>query len=403
MASVENGIAGSQLPSSLIDLSSLYLKSRSIHAQRDVSSISWSDITHGLAIPLAPDRREFIDYSGSAFYSPIPYLPQAISISAGRACGLAPLALLYLGRLTNALVAVLLLSMAVRITPVCKPGFLLAAMLPMSVYLYASLSADALILASSFLFTALALDACWKKAWATKRLWLALGCAVVFCSVKVVYAPLLLIAAPVALTAARRSRAVLIQVLLIIVPLVITFAWLYAASNLVVAVRPGTGVGAQLQHVLAHPILFAKALVHGFVWNGFYYRMLVGMFGWLTVPLPTIGYVLPLIGLIMAGTSFSTQRPPWFSSIWWATIVAGCITLVMLALYLYWTVIGNEVVEGVQGRYFIPILPLAAVATSSGLHACGIRVPGAYALAAVAVLACIEAGISYSTLLHAFW
>ena len=41
-------------------------------------------------------------------------------------------------------------------------------------------------------------------------------------------------------------------------------------------------------------------------------------------------------------------------------IFTGTILLIFSALYAQWTPVGNDVVKGVQGRYFIPLLlPLA--------------------------------------------
>jgi hypothetical protein len=45
---------------------------------------------------------------------------------------------------------------------------------------------------------------------------------------------------------------------------------------------------------------------------------------------------------------------------WAAAILAAgaCLVLILTALYLAWAAVGAEIIEGIQGRYFISLLPL---------------------------------------------
>ena len=43
------------------------------------------------------------------------------------------------------------------------------------------------------------------------------------------------------------------------------------------------------------------------------------------------------------------------------------IALVFTSLYVQWSTIGNESIAGVQGRYFLPILPLIMLLLGSTL------------------------------------
>lgn len=102
------------------------------------------------AIPTNPADRKFVetpDYT-------IPYIPQAFGIFIGKMSGLNPLWLLYLGRFFNLMVTLLLVFLAIRITPVFKWVFLLLGILPMSLYQFASLSYDAGTIGLSFLLLA---------------------------------------------------------------------------------------------------------------------------------------------------------------------------------------------------------------------------------------------------------
>lgn len=101
-------------------------------------------------------------------------------------------ATLYLGRLANLLFFAFLAAWAVKRTPVAKPAFAVAALLPMTLHLAASYSRDSNLLALCFFFSALLLDLAfgpWEHiGW--KQLVLPVVLAVLIVPSKVVYLPL---------------------------------------------------------------------------------------------------------------------------------------------------------------------------------------------------------------------
>jgi hypothetical protein len=68
-------------------------------------------------LPLAPERRVFMPAGSLTLYTPVPYLPAAAAVAAGRWLALRPLALLYLARLGNLTAALAVSWTAVRIAP----------------------------------------------------------------------------------------------------------------------------------------------------------------------------------------------------------------------------------------------------------------------------------------------
>ncbi len=45
--------------------------------------------------------------------------------------------------------------------------------------------------------------------------------------------------------------------------------------------------------------------------------------------------------------------------------VVGIIGLIFTSLYVQWTTCGSDSIAGIQGRYFIPILPLVVLLVGS--------------------------------------
>jgi uncharacterized membrane protein len=365
-AEVQNGISGGTLPVSLPELvnSSVYTRD-GIYYPATPSPISK---TLKLAsIPLDKSARRFVAFPGSAFYSPLSYCPQVLGIAVGRLLGLGPLYLLYLGRLFNCMAALGLVGLAVYLTPVAAELVMVVGLLPMSLFLYASLSPDAAVISCSLLFIALSFSASTRGNWKTWELVMAAAAAAVLCSVKPVYAPILL--AGVVPGLLRRGKVAVVirsHVILLAVAMGAAVGWLFIAKSTMTSPLGGGHPSLQMSFVMHQPTLFMRALVHTlgsqaiFIW----YFETVGLFGWLTVPLPVLVYVLPIANFLIVwkhGTRSSAERSV-LCALWYLVLALASALLVMTAMYLMSAHVGQDGVTGVQGRYFIPILVLGGMA-----------------------------------------
>lgn len=94
--------------------------------------------------------------------------------------------------------------------------------------------------------------------------------------------------------------------------------------------------------------------------TNFYWRSFVGDLGWLDTNLHSWAYtgagvgLIVLIGLLVRGSSVDLK-------LLGLTVLTVLLTAagVFGALYLDWTPVGADFVQGVQGRYFLPLLPIA--------------------------------------------
>ncbi|WP_296944579.1 DUF2142 domain-containing protein [uncultured Massilia sp.] len=363
LGDVAHGTSGGSLPSSLSRLVEHFLGTTAIHADvRPVGPRPLGATFAQLRMPLEPERREYTVFSGAAYYAPLAYLPQAGAIGVGRLLGAGPLALLYMARLANGLAALALIAWGLRLLPVGRELAAFAALLPMAVFLYASVSTDAIVISSAFLFTALVLNRIVADRWSAADSALALACALAFCLLKPTYVPLLLLGFAQVLFTQARTRAVLRHAAILCATLLATVLWMRYSAAAVVTVKAGTGMAAQLAYVIQHPVHYLVAVLHSLYWRAFYYREFVGVLGWLTVPLPLPAYLLPIPAVLLAlgSEAHALSKRVVLLLAHGAVVLGGCVLLVMTALYLYWTPIGFPTVEGVQGRYFLPLLALGA-------------------------------------------
>lgn len=359
---VRAGEAGAELPSSLPESAERFLLSREEHIDRPIILHPIDRTLEEFGRPLDPERREWVRFVGSSLYPPLPYVPQATAISLGRALGGGPAALLYLGRLANLLVGLAIFLWALSLAPAgWRPAFFVG-VLPMSLILYASNGPDALIFTSAFLFTATVLRTLTPSRWRTRDVIVAIVCGIVFCSAKPTYAPLLLAGFAGALNREHRRNVLAANAIIVVAVVAATFLWLQAQTSVRIPVREGVDFAAQVAFLKGNPIDYAQTLVRTNArYLPFYYQGFIGIGGWLNVYPPKLLY---LIGLVALGASLAGNRPapprlsP-FAILWLLALIAASVLLVFTALYIYWNPVGASEVEGVQGRYFLPLAPLA--------------------------------------------
>jgi uncharacterized membrane protein len=281
--------------------------------------------------------------------------------------GLGPLYLLYLGRLFNCLAALGLVGLAVYRMPVARELVMVVGLLPMSLYLYASLSPDAAVISCALLFTALSFSASTRGNWRPWELAMAAAAAAVLCSVKPVYAPMLLAGIFPGLRRGSIASVLRSHAILLVVALGVTMGWLVFANSTMTSSLGAGHPSLQMSLILHHPAPFMHALIHalGIVAIIDRYIETVGIFGWLTVWLrPTFIYFLPMVNFLLIwklGARGKMERSV-SCGLWHLALALASSFLIMTALYLVSAQVGQDEITGVQGRYFIPILVLAGMA-----------------------------------------
>jgi len=331
----------------------------------------------------------FINTSAGG-YAPILYLPAALVISIGKSFNLSPLWLMYLGRLANLMAFLSLIYWALKIIPTGKPVVFLLALMPMTLFLAPSLSIDGLIIAASLLLTATLMDLArndrqpvkyqtWFIAPITLTL-LALG--------KVVYCPLILLffLSPKALFSGDRNRLYLFaSSLLLAAGCYIIWHWLtknagtasvtnipfdYTNFQAKDQLLPLLDSNKQLQFLQHQPSSIFTILIRTLQDQGLYYiESFIGLLGWLDTKLPFLIYISFPFALIVSALGSKTLKnnmlaeKTLFALIW--TISTSAI---LLGFYLLSTPVGNAIIGGIQGRYFIPITLPFLLIISTGYH-----------------------------------
>jgi uncharacterized membrane protein len=318
--------------------------------------------------------KTFANFPNVANYAPTLYAPGAAGLLIGDAIGLPRMGAFYLGRLVNAVFALAMLVVALRLMPFGRAVLLAVALLPTTAYQGGSLSPDAVINGLGFLGLALALRMGFAPPTFARGVALFLV-GPLLALAKGVYLPVM--AAGLRLPTGRRDiRSWLVPGLMLIAMLLsaVSFvAWQkYSGGSqaLYHIVSRKTGelvmtapLGEQLAVILGDPLGYVRILLSSVIERApVYLLQIVGRFGWNAILLPLLAY--PLAGVMLAsaiasgaGVHFSVMQ-----RLWWLAVVLGTALLIETAMYLTGTPPAADYIQGTQGRYFLPVLPLALLA-----------------------------------------
>ena len=290
----------------------------------------------------------------------LPFLPGALGMALARLLGFGALGCLYGGRLVNLLAYAALCYAALRTAHKCRPAFLCIMLMPISLYMGASLSYDATLLGYYYLMLALLT----REEWDNKTaLWYALAC--VFANGTKPYINLLWVVLPFVLRKSewkvRCSRAVW-AVLTAAGALLLTQGVEIYGTALrhnygAIARQGGTTVngGAQLLFILKNPLRYIAVLLGTLYENDGFVGQL-GLFGWKDMPVAFLSLTGPLV-LLAAALLCTPQRNALGRRRTGGLCAFGLVYAVgaMTAMYITYTPVGMVRIVGLQTRYFLPV------------------------------------------------
>lgn len=358
---------GQMVPASLVD----YVESHRVLATTVSERYSydrWYTDSHKID---ADQPARLHRYSAQSL-SPLYYVPQVIGIWLGEALyAITPSghynwsAKLYFSRLGNLIFYVLVFAWAVRAAP--RFGLTLAflAATPMSLSLAASASYDVAVITGAVGFFVAVVRAAWREGGPRSGDVALIALLAFFLGHnKAVYAPLLLLIPALWPSIGLRSM----------LALAVSCGLLAIAGGAFSSVLFGLPANPALQHAVAAqadyvrenlgamPGLVIASITH---FQTYLFTSTIGSLGWLNANFP-----LPLltawagVGLGAVVADASKGRAPRALSLTGLQALAVMIALFFLfiALYVTWSSltsgIGGQIIDSVQGRYVLPLLPV---------------------------------------------
>lgn len=333
------------------------------------------------------------DYSEVVFQSfstvdvtPIAYIVPATGIVFGKVTtkiigmeNISTSVMLHFARFFSLMMYVTLVCLAIKTTPILKKTFCLIGLLPMSIALAVAISYDSLVIALSMLSTAIIFKLIFNKdvEKVSYKDLIVLGIiAFILLTVKTVYVTVLI---PLIFVPKEKWGGKIFSILKCFGIIVGIAGILYILNKIPSLNLQRNAVqnssGEQLQYIIHNPLTYLKTLLKTMWGNrNFYYTGLIGTFGLIDTFIPSVYVVMysfAAFAVVVSDFSLCQFKFKWKYK--FIAVLASIATIgaIFTGMYILWTSmelgVGAEVITGVQGRYFIPIIPLLMVVLSNQL------------------------------------
>lgn len=301
----------------------------------------------------------------------------AAGITLARLLGMNSYQLYLIGRICNVIMFSALFYLAFRIAPFGKNAIVCISFLPMSLHLAASYSYDAFIIPMGAVLIALFFRAIKRTDGITVKdaawLW-AVTALLAPCKIVYSFIALLAILIPFKRFKSKGYWFAFVCSCLLVAAFAIALTRL---GSLMPAAQGGaaqdglldkrgeeTGVFYSISDVLCNPLHMVLLLLRTFSVNSSDYllQMIGGALGWMQADLvaPSVYVVVYSVLLLISGQGDADDlvRQPIRHRVLEFLIFAAALLSVMFAMLFNWTFNYENVIAGVQGRYFLPVLPL---------------------------------------------
>lgn len=306
-------------------------------------------------------------FPNTSLYSPVCYIPQTIGILIGRIFNLPILITAYLARLCNLICFTIIMYFSLKMIPFYKKELAFITLLPITLQEAASLSADSLTIAISIFFISYIMNLIFIKdeKLRIKDYIILLGTLIIVSLSKIVYVPLILLLLLIPNDKFKSIKDKYHKLaFLVIITLLINLIWLGISANHLSEIREGVNEKEQVKYIITNPIGYCKTLCITICKNfDFYINGITGQM--LESYDITLAKGYTFIALIIITAMCATENSIYKLNSKQRFIVIftflSIVLLIFTALYIQWTSLQNHVVEGIQGRYFIPILMLLLI------------------------------------------
>lgn len=368
-----DGVIGYEIPTNLISVTKSF---QGIPFYKG-SKLKPSAVENAKKVPLKEKSTTFFTHAGR--YNPIAFSHVAIGIFFGKYINDNPVWLHWFGRISGLFMYLIVVFIAIRITPVFKNLFLVLALTPMWLFQAASISYDTMSNALAILMAAVYLYFAFGKEGRLKLndYLLVILLTGLFPFMKNGYplVPFLFFIVPLSKLGDMKTdkfktigKAVLLGIFFWASFSLPNYTWSkylgaqqYQNSKYVgIHKEYKNDANTHIAFLKENPGIFVSTVIDNILYQGEEWTAgTIGRFGYSYAKLPNT--VLIIHGLILILVAFTDGKKNIVFSTYQKAVVlfigtASALSIIIGA-YLYMTKIGGELIFGLQGRYFLPAMP----------------------------------------------
>jgi uncharacterized membrane protein len=137
--------------------------------------------------------------------------------------------------------------------------------------------------------------------------------------------------------------------------------WMRLLATLMPPVPDNLSVSLQFEHLIAHPLRLPSVMANSFMSSGrWLWESVIGRLGWAETTMPEWYHAAATVTLVFSLVAPGNRGPVLGPMLLAIVTFVGLVTATCFALYLSWTPVDQLTINGLQGRYVLPLLPLLA-------------------------------------------
>lgn len=335
--------------------------SNSLYAQDYISDMGYDRLS-------CADGKIVTTHYGYMTNKAVVYIFPSTGISLARIIGLGPYWTFQAGRLFNIIQCIVMVYFAIKIIPFGKSALATISLLPISLHIISSVSYDAFTYGGvTLIFAYIAKLIYSKKSIGWKQLLLLSVMIVLVIPQKVVYigvAALVLIIPKDRFAKPKWHFGFKCILGLVAVASILALQMKNASKLAADTLTYSESAGFSISYVLTHIPQVLNMLFNSIIDLGdFYVKSTISYFGFFELQTPWF-MAIPFVVIIALAFMRSEDEPEPFRLIEriYSFLLFGIVfVLVELLLLIDWTPLSSTQILGVQGRYFIPALPLLII------------------------------------------
>lgn len=355
---------GGRLPVELKDLADIVHADLSDNNSSNAKQVDDARVYQNLQGRRLSGNQVVQDFTGSGIYFPVAYMAPAAGIVIARIFHPTIGGIVFGARFATLLLFIALVSASLYLLRKrnAKWFIFVVALLPMSLFQASIVNVDSYALGLS-LFLLAQLIYLWSQEYKVTNRQLAFlsvtGGLLALSKPNYLFLSIAILLIPSRILTKTQHIYVRIgMALIIIIPAAL---WNFSIHGIVGVTgpsqRPGMHIGSseQLRSILGHPFGYINVLFKNILNDGWFGQM-VGVLGHNFIMVPDYVIYLETV-LLTTATFFAREKLKIVTGIVLFTLGFIGLGSIVTTLYLVYTPVGSLQVDGIQGRYFLPILP----------------------------------------------
>jgi uncharacterized membrane protein len=374
---IGNNRYGGNVPTNIITMHDAFMNDLILSAKSsNRRSVSLAPYEHYGNVINPSAERLATNFTDSAIYSPVAYFPPAIGIAIARFMHLPLLTYIYMGRIFTMIAWLFLMYWAIKRIPVGKWVLVALGLLPTTITHAVSIAPDALLIGTASLLVAIFVDKLINRNRFTRNELLTVFILLLIIALTkqtyAIFAGLFLLL-PLSSFGTRKAY-LYVNALLILPILLLSMFWLAQIRPILqvghIYQRPGLNVNPakQVTYLEHHTLHYGAILGNSILTNNSdpNFVQVTGFLTWKGILLPYWAILISYFALLISfltikdeiGGIVKSVRISWWSRYGPLLLLAALVPAIYTSLYIGFNEVGSSSIAGVQGRYFLPLIPL---------------------------------------------